>query len=36
MREKRKLSEIKNNPEYNNGIREDIRNRIERLNDELK
>ena len=31
-----KLFEIKDNPEYDNGIPEDIRNRIERLNDELK
>ena len=35
-REKTKLSQIANNPEYDDGIRDDIRNRIERLNDELK
>ena len=35
-REKTKLSRIENNPEYDDGIRDDIRNRIERLNDELK
>ena len=35
-REKWKLSEIKNNSEYNDGIREDIMNRIKRLNDDLK
>ena len=34
--EKRKLVEIQDNPEYDDGIREDIRNRIERLNDDLK
>ena len=33
-RERRKL--FKNNPEYDDGIQEDIGNRIERLNDELK
>ena len=31
-REKCKLMEIQNNPEYNDGIREDIRNRIKGLN----
>ena len=35
-REKWKLSNIENNPEYNDGIREDIRNRLERLNDDPK
>ena len=35
-REKRKLEEIRDNPEYDDGIRNDIRNRIERLNDDLK
>ena len=35
-REKAKLSQIANNPEYDDGIREDIRNRIERLNADLK
>ena len=35
-KEKHKLFEIQDNPEYNDGIQEDIRNRIERLNDELK
>ena len=35
-REKTKLSRIANDPEYDEGIRDDIRNRIERLNDELK
>ena len=31
-----KLEEIRDNPEYDDGIRDDIRNRIERLNDDLK
>ena len=35
-REKCKLSAIQDNPEYDEGISEDIRNRIRRLNDELK
>ena len=35
-REKTKLSRIANNPEYDDGIRDDIRNRIERLNEDLK
>ena len=35
-REKRKLMQIENNPEYDDGIQEDIRNRIKRLNDDLK
>ena len=35
-REKRKLMEFCDNQESNNDIREDIRKRIERLNDELK
>ena len=35
-REKRKLEEIRDNPEYDDGIRNDIRNRIERLNNDLK
>ena len=35
-REKTKLSQIVNNPEYDDGIRDDIRNRIERLNEDLK
>ena len=35
-REKSKLAEIENNPECDDGIRNDIRNRIERLNDDLK
>ena len=35
-REKCKLSEIWDNPEYDDGIRNDIRNRFERPNDELK
>ena len=35
-REKRKLSEIRHNPEYDDGTREDIRKRIERLKDDLK
>ena len=30
------LSQIKNNPEYDDGIPEDIRKRIARVNDELK
>ena len=34
--EKCKLSEIENNPEYDDGIRGDIRNRIKRLIDDLK
>ena len=35
-KEKRKLEEIRDNPEYDDGIREDIRKRIEKYNDELK
>ena len=35
-KEQRKLEEIRDNLEYDNGIREDIRKRIERYNDELK
>ena len=35
-KESRKLEEIRDNPEYDDGIRNDIRNRIERLNDDLK
>ena len=35
-KENRKLEEIRDNPEYDDGIRDDIRNRIERLNDDLK
>ena len=35
MKEKCKLGKIANNPEYDDGIQEDIRNRIERLNDDL-
>ena len=35
-REKHKLPEIQDNSEYENGIREDVRNRIERWNDDLK
>ena len=34
-REKCKLTEIENNPEYNNSIREDIRNGTERLYEDL-
>ena len=34
-KEKRKLEEIQDNPEYDDGIREDIRKRIEKYNDEL-
>ena len=34
-KEKRKLEEIRDNPEYNNGIKEDIRHRITKLNDDL-
>ena len=34
-REKQKLMEIEN-PEYNDGIRDDVRNRIKRLNNNLK
>ena len=34
-KEKRNLEEIWDNPEYNNGIREDIRKRITKLNDDL-
>ena len=34
-REKRKLAEIRANPEYDDGTREEIRNRISRLNDDL-
>ena len=35
-REKTKLSRIVNDPEYDDGIRDDIRNRIKRLNEDLK
>ena len=35
-KENRKLEEIRDNPEYDDGIRNDIRNRIGRLNDDLK
>ena len=35
-KEQHKLEEIRDNPEYDDGIREDIRKRIERCNDELK
>ena len=35
-REKFKLFEIWDNPEYDDDIQEDIRNRIKRLSDELK
>ena len=35
-REKAKLSQIANNLEYDDGIRDDIRNRIKRLNADLK
>ena len=35
-KEKCKLEEIRDNPEYDDGIREDIRKRIEKYNDELK
>ena len=34
-REKCKLEEIRDNPEYDNGIREVIRKRIKQYNDEL-
>ena len=34
-REKRKLEEIRDNPEYDDGIREDIWKRIAKLNDDL-
>ena len=34
-REKHKLEEIRDNPEYDDGIREDIRCRISKLNDDL-
>ena len=34
--EREKLFEIQDNPEYNSDIQEDIRNRIEKLNDDLK
>ena len=34
-REKGKLEEILDNPEYDNGIREDIRKRISNLHDDL-
>ena len=34
-KEKRKLEEIRDNPEYGDGIREDIRRRIAKLNDDL-
>ena len=33
--EKHKLKEVLDNPEYNDGIEEDIRNRISKLNDDL-
>ena len=35
-REKCELEEIQDNPEYNNGILEDIKKRIEMYNDDLK
>ena len=35
-RKKRKCEEIRDNPEYDDGIREDIRKRIEKYNDQLK
>ena len=35
-KEKHKLEEIRGNPEYDDEIREDIRKRIEKYNDELK
>ena len=34
-KEKRKLEEIRDNPEYDDGIREDIRHRVTKLNDDL-
>ena len=34
-KEKRKLEEIRDNPEYDDGIREDIRKRIAKLNNDL-
>ena len=34
-KEKCKLEEIRDNPEYDGGIKEDIRKRIEKYNDEL-
>ena len=34
-KEKRKLEEIRDNPEYDDGIRKDIRKRISKLNDDL-
>ena len=34
-REKHKVEEIRDYPEYSNGIREDIRHRIAKLNDDL-
>ena len=34
-RGKCKLKEIRDNPEYNDGIQEDIRHRIDKLNDDL-
>ena len=34
-KEKRKLEEIQDNPEYDDGIREDIRKRIAKMNDDL-
>ena len=34
-KEKHKLEEIQDNPEYEDGIREDIRRRIAKLNDDL-
>ena len=36
QQEKRKLEKIRDNPEYDDGIREDIRKRIKRYNDDLK
>ena len=35
-REKRKLAAIRDNPDYDNGIREDIKKQITNLNDNLK
>ena len=34
-KEKRKLVDIQDNPEYDDGIREDIRRRIAKINDDL-
>ena len=34
-KEKHKLEEIRDNPEYDDGIREDIRKRTAKLNDDL-